>query len=222
MIRSEKSSAAEQLPFWNSLSESEKEQTVRGTEIKEYKKGQLIFSATEECLGTIYMLAGSIRTYVVSEEGREISLFKLKAGDVCVLSASCAINQIDFETEMIAETDCRVLIIGVNTYSNLMNNNVYVENFTNRLISERFSTVMWVMQQIIFYGVDKRLADFLIRTSNEAGSDVIRMTHEEVAQEINSAREVVARMLKRFESEGTVELRRGEIRIIDMSKLEKL
>lgn len=218
----DKSKIIKGLPFWDHLTESEKEQAIMGSEIIQYKKGQMIFSATEECLGTIYLIEGSIRTYIVSEEGREISLFKLKLGEVCVLSASCAISQIDFETEMVAETDCKVLVIGVNTYSNLMKNNLHVENYTNSLIAERFSTVMWVMQQIIFYGIDKRLATFLLNTADDRGSDLIKMTHEEVAREINSAREVVARMLKRFESEGIVQLRRGSIKITDKKKLREM
>jgi CRP/FNR family transcriptional regulator len=159
---------------------------------------------------------------MLSEEGREITLYQLYKGDVCILSASCILNQITFDVHIDTETDSEILLISSHVISSLINSNVYVENFSYKLAADRFSDVMWAMQQILFMSMDKRLAVFLWDEMSKSDSDTIHLTHEQTAKYIGSAREVVTRMLKYFASEGIVELSRGGIKIIDKQKLRKL
>ena len=170
----------------------------------------------------LFILSGEIRTYILSDEGREITLFRLYPNDLCVLSASCVISQISFDTQMTARQDTEVLIIPPNITALLKEQNISVRCFLYEQATERFSEVMWAMQQILFKGLDQRLAAFLVEECERTNSNTVRMTHEQIARNISSAREAVARMLKQFTQDGLVELKRGEIIIKDTDGLKRL
>ena len=210
------------LPFWDKLSEDEKQYTFEGTFIRRYEKGSRIHSSETECIGMSMVLHGEIRLSVISEEGREITLFRLHDGDVCMLSASCVISEITFDTHIQAQTDCEMLIIAPYTFKRLTDSNIYARCFMFELAAKRFSTVMWTMQQIIFRGFDRRLASFLIGEYERTKSKYIQMTHEQIALYTSSAREVVARMIKRFADEGLVESGRGTLKLTDIDGLRAL
>lgn len=211
-----------QLPFWSSLTEREMDTLRRSAFVRHYKKGAFIHSSDNECLGMLFILSGEIRTYLLSDEGREVTLFRLYPGELCVLSASCVISQITFDTQMTAGMDTDVLIIPANVIAALKEKNLHVRCFLYELATKRFSDVMWAMQQIMFKGLDQRLAEFLFAEAERTGSDTIRMTHEQIAQHISSAREAVARMLKSFSEDGLVELKRGAITLRDKNRLNRL
>lgn len=210
------------LPFWSSLSEDEKERVRKRAFVNNYEKGTIINNCNNECLGMLLVISGEIRTYLLSEEGREVTLFRLYSGDLCVLSASCVISQINFETQMIAQQNTEVLIIPVDVIAALREKNIHVRCFLYELATKRFSDVMWAMQQILFKGLDRRLAGFLLVEAERTDSNVIRMTHEQIAQHISSAREAVARMLKHFAEDGLVDMKRGAITLLDIDGLRNL
>lgn len=212
----------EKLPFWENLTEKEKDLVAQSAVIKTYEKAEIIHSSDELCLGSINIISGEVRTFMMSDEGREITLFKIGEGETCVLSAACVMDAISFEVQMIAEDKCEILIITAAVLSKLSESNIYVKCFMYETATERFSDVMWAMQQLLFLRIDQRIASFLIDESVKNKSDEIQMTHEQIAVQINSAREVVARMLKRFESEKIVELGRGKITITDKESLKRL
>lgn len=213
---------ARYFSFWEHLNDSEKELLCNNTTSKKYIKGSNLHSASEKCLGVILVKGGQLRTYMMSEEGRSITLFRLFPGDVCILSASCVLDEITFDVFVDAEEDSEVLMINSSAFHQLADKNIYVEAFGYKLATTRFSDVMWAMQQILFMGVDKRLAIFLLDEISQKGTADLKFTHEEAARYVGTAREVVTRMLKYFASEGIVELSRGEIRVIDKQKLRAL
>ncbi len=210
------------LPFWTSLTEQEKEILRKSAVIRRYEKGSFIHSSDRDCLGMLFIISGEIRTYILSDEGREITLFRLYPNDLCVLSASCVISQISFDTQMTARQDTEVLIIPPNITALLKEQNISVRCFLYEQATERFSEVMWAMQQILFKGLDQRLAAFLVEECERTNSNAVCMTHEQIARNISSAREAVARMLKQFTQDGLVELKRGEIIIKDTDGLKRL
>ena len=212
----------DKLPFWENLTEKEKDLVAQSAVIKTYEKAEIIHSSDDLCLGAINIISGEVRTFMMSDEGREITLFKIGEGETCVLSAACVMDAISFEVQMIAEDKCEILIITAAVLSKLSESNIYVKCFMYETATERFSDVMWAMQQLLFLRIDQRIASFLIDESVKNKSDEIQMTHEQIAVQINSAREVVARMLKRFESEKIVELGRGKITITDKENLKRL
>lgn len=210
------------LPFWERLNESERKMLQDNSIIKKYPKGQLIYNSGNECSGLTMVLDGELRISIMSEEGREITLYRLHENELCALSASCILSQITFDTQTTATEECTVLLINPYAFEKLINQNIYVRCYMYELLSERFSSVMWTMQMILFKGYDRRLASFLISEYERTGLTTIQMTHEQIAQYTNSAREVVTRMLKRFSSEGLVEFKRGKITLKDIASLEMM
>ena len=130
-----------QLPFWSSLTERERETVQRSAVTRRYEKGALIHDGGSECLGLVLVLSGELRTYLLSDEGREVTLFRLYAGDLCVLSASCVISQITFDTQMTAQRDTEVLIIPANIVAMLKEQNLAVRCCLYELATARFSIV---------------------------------------------------------------------------------
>ncbi len=210
------------IPFWQFLSDDEKGGIEQRAFVRSYEKGAIINNYSNECLGMLFVLSGEVRTYLLSDEGREVTLFRLYTGDFCVLSASCVISQITFETQMIAQQDAELLIIPVDVIALLKEKNIYVRCFFYELATKRFSDVMWAMQQILFKRLDQRLAGFLLDEAKRTGSNVIHMTHEQIAQHISSAREAVARMFRHFAEDGLVDIKRGAITLLDVDGLKDL
>lgn len=210
------------LPFWDKLSDKEKQMLIRNSVIRSCSNGKIISGCDTSCLGMIIVIDGKLRAYILSDEGREITLFRLCKGEVCFLSASCVISQISFDTHIVADRKTDLLIIPSGTLSAVIEQNIYAKCFMYEKITERFSSVMFSLEQILFMRFDTRLASFLIGEYEKTGKKEIRMTHELIAQHVNSAREVVARMLKRFVSDGYIEMKRGYINIIDIDGLRTL
>ncbi|OYP10749.1 hypothetical protein CG709_09130 [Lachnotalea glycerini] len=147
-----------------------------------YSKGSKLYSPTSECLGVLLVRSGELRVYILSEDGRDITLYRISAGDTCVLSASCILNSITFDVEIDAEMDTDAYLINIGAFSKLKNQNVYVENFAYKNAIERFSDVMWSMEQILFMRFDKRLAIFLLDELAKTNSSSINITQEQIAK----------------------------------------
>lgn len=223
MLQSESCEAyLKQCAFWEHLDEKEKQQLCENTFSAHYHKGATVHGGNTDCIGVLLVKQGQLRTYMLSEEGRDVTLYRLFPGDTCILSASCVLDAITFDVFIDAEEDTDVLLINSAVFHQIAEENIYVKCFGYELATTRFSDVMWAMQQILFMGADKRLAIFLWDEIAKTGSDSIKMTHEQIARYMGSAREVVSRMLKYFAGEGIVALSRGEIRIMDKEKLHKL
>lgn len=210
------------LPFWGKLTEDEKRLLCSETVAVKYSAGDILHGGDDDCVGVIFVKSGQLRAYMLSEDGRDITLYRLYKGDICIMSASCVFDSITFEVFVEAVGDSEILLIGSSAFKRVFESNIYVEAYGYKAVTERFSDVMWTMQQILFMSFDKRLAIFLSDEASKNGSDEIRLTHEQIAKYMGSAREVVSRMLKYFSSEGIVELSRGEIRITDRKKLRQL
>ena len=207
--------------FWGNLTEQEKKEVEENAVEVRFRRGESIHRAGEDCAGMMLVTSGQLRTYILSEDGREVTLYRLWKGDVCVLSASCVLSEVAFDVLIEAVGDTEVILLPLAFFRRLKEKNVYVELFTYRLATERFSDVMWTMQQILFMGMDRRAAIFLWDEYTRQGP-VLSMTHEEMARYIGSAREVVTKVLKYFAQEGIVSLRRGKITILDKEKLRQL
>ncbi|MBR5779341.1 MAG: Crp/Fnr family transcriptional regulator [Clostridia bacterium] len=209
------------FPFWNEISESDRDYICQNTYALTYRKGTTVHNGNE-CSGVFFVRKGSLRVYILSEEGKEITLYRLHEGNFCMLSASCVLQTVTFDVFVDAEEDCECYVVDGGAYSSVAENNPNIKIFTLETAISRFSDVMWVMQQILFMSIDKRLAIFLIDESARIGSDRIELTHEQIAKYIGSAREVVSRMLKYFTNEGIVESSRKGVLILDKKRLRAL
>lgn len=210
------------FPFWETLTSRQQDQLCRYTVEKSFKKGDNIHGGGEECTGGIVVKSGCIRAYLMSDEGKEVTLYRLYKGDICMLSASCVLEAITFDVFVDAEEDSECIIVGSQVFAELVSQNIQVENYVLNIAVSRFSDVMWVMQQILFMSFDKRLAIFLYDEMSKTGDPTIRLTQEQIAKYMGSAREVVSRMLKYFAAEKIVATIRGGVEILDKEKLHKL
>lgn len=210
------------LPFWDKLTDKQKQKLVEAAAPRIYRKGESIQSTSVQCAGLFLVRKGQLRIYIISETGKEITLYRLFDHDICIFSAACIMKNINFQVYVGAEQDSDVLLIPTEVYNQLNQTCIAVSDYTNQLMASRFSDVMWVMEQVLFTSFDKRLAHFLLEQSSIDGTDELEITHEAIANHMGSAREVVTRMLKYFQDEGMVKLSRGVIKLTDRKKLTKL
>lgn len=209
------------FPIWNQLNPNQQELLKNNAVFHTVKKGMLIHNQLQ-CTGLLLVASGQLRAFILSQEGREISIYRLFERDMCLFSASCIMNSIQFDITIEAEKASEFWIIPSEIYKKLMNESLIVSNYTNELMASRFSEVMWLLEQLLWKSFDKRLADFLINEAQLEESRQLKITHEAIGKHLGNPREVVTRMLKYFQSEGMVKLSRGAIEIIDIQKLEKL
>ena len=213
---------SEVFSFWEKLSETDKETFLRSAQKIHFGKGETIHDGSE-CTGVILIKSGCLRVYILSEDGKEITLYRLYAGDMCMLSASCVLDAITFDVFIDSEEESECIVVGGCSYAEMSERIPAVKIFALETAVSRFSDVMWVMQQILFMSMDKRLAIFLLDECSKNGSDNIKLTHEQIAKYMGSAREVVTRMLKYFVSEGYVSYSRSDgITVLDKKKLRNL
>ena len=210
------------IPFWANLTPEEKAIVSQRAITKRFSKNQLISSNSSACLGVILILSGGIRVSLISDEGREVTLYRAHANEFCVSTAFCVIQQLTFEAIVTAEEDTTVLVIPSSVCARLMDSNIHVRAFIFENSTKRYSQTIWAIQQMLFKRFDQRLASYLISAYEQSGSNEVPKTQEEIARDVNSAREVVARMLKDFAAKGLVEIKRGKILLRNIEGLRKL
>ena len=213
---------ADTFPFWNEISEADRNALVHSSQCIDFKRGTNIHDGNE-CTGIILIKSGSLRLYMLSEDGKDVTLNRLFPGEVCIFSASCVLDSITFDIFVDAEEDSECVVVGGCAFEEVTHHSNAVKIFTLESALSRFSDVMWVMQQILFMSMDKRLAIFLLDESAKTGSDTIKLTHEQIAKYISSAREVVSRMMKYFAAEGILTTSRTEgIKLLDKKRLREI
>ena len=209
------------FPVWDQLTPMQQEKLAVSVRRRTVSKGTVIHSSID-CTGLLLVERGQLRAYILSDEGREITIYRLLDQDICLLSASCMIQNIQFEIMITAERDTSLWIIPADSYRKVMKESAPLANYTNEIMAARFSDVMWLMEQIMWKSFDKRLAGFLLEERALEETDVLKITHEAIANHLGTAREVVTRMLRYFRSEGMVKLSRGVVKIVDSHRLEQL
>lgn len=209
------------FPFWDEIPADVQESICRHSVAMTYLKGTTIHDGSE-CSGVYFLRSGCLRVYIMSEKGKDITLYRLYPGDMCMLSASCVLQTITFDVMIDAEEDSECYVISGPAFAAVSEDNPKIKIFSLETAISRFSDVMWVMQQILFMSMDQRLAIFLCDEAKRIGSDTIPLTHEQIAKYMGSAREVVTRMLKYFANEGIVEVSRKGVAILDKKRLRAL
>ena len=210
------------LPFWSHLTADQRALLVSGTSRRSFRTGENVHGRTGDCTGILLVLSGELRSYFLSEDGREVTLYRLLPGSLCILSASCVLETITFDVSIDAEVDTDLLVVRADVFNRLTKENIYMDRDVHKEAVARFSDVMWTMQQVLFMKLDRRLAIFLTEEVLDRGADTLRMTHDQIARHVGSAREVITRMLKYFAAEGLVELGRGTVTVTDPEGIRAL
>ena len=212
----------EYFPIWNKLNKDQQERIRSVSELTKFKSGAVLHDGGPDCLGMLLVRKGQLRAYLLSDEGREITISRFFEMDMCLFSASCVMPNMQFDIFIEAEKDTEVWIIPACLYQNLMDESIAISNYSHDLITNHFSELMWLMEQIMWKSFDKRLAKFLLEECAVEGTNSLKITHEKIANHMGTAREVVTRMLRYFQSEGLVKLTRGTVDILDEKRLRKL
>lgn len=215
-------SIADYFPIWDKLTPDERG-ILEGCASKRFApQGTTLHNGSADCVGLFVVRSGQLRAFILSIKGKEITIYRLFERDICLFSASCILSSIQFDITIEAEKDTELYVIPAEEYQKLMESSAAIANYTNQIMASRFSEVMWLVEQIMWKSFDKRLAGFLIEESNIEGTDSLKLTHEKIANHLGTAREVVTRMLRYFQAEGMVALKRGRIELSGRDKLESL
>lgn len=210
------------FPVWNRLTAAQQNQLLSGLTSRKAKKGTILHNGSADCTGLLLIKTGQLRAYILSDEGREITIYRLFDRDMCLFSASCILNSIQFEITITAEKDTEFWLIPSELYKNLLTESAPLANYTNELMAARFSDVMWLIEQVLWKSLDKRLATFLLEEAAIEDSNELKITHEIIANHLGSHREVITRMLRYFQSDGIVKLSRGKITLLNPERLKEL
>ena len=210
------------FPIWEKLDPNHQNQIFASLSFRAVAKGTVLHNGSADCTGLLVVKSGQLRAYILSEEGRQITIYRLFDRDICLFSASCMLRSIQFEVTIEAEKDTELWVIPTDVYQQVMRESTTLSNYTNEVMASRFSEVMWLMEQVMWKSLDKRLASFLLGESDIEQTDALKITHEAIANHMGNHREVITRMLRYFQSEGMVKLSRGMVTLTDRKKLEAL
>ncbi len=210
------------LPIWDKLSKAQQDSILGSVVSRQITRGTVIHGGNTDCTGLLLVKSGQLRAYILSEEGREITIYRLFDRDVCLFSASCMLRSIQFDITIEAEKDASVWVIPAELYRKIMEESAPAANYTNEIMASRFSEVMWLVEQIMWKSMDRRVADFLLAESAIEGTARLSVTHEAIANHLGTHREVVTRMLRYLQGEGMVRLSRGVVELLDAKRLETL
>ena len=210
------------FPIWNKLTREQQERLRGVTELQQIPRGTVVHDGSPECKGMVLVKSGQLRAYLLSDEGREVTICRFFEMDICLFSASCVMPNMMFDVFIEAEKDTEIWVIPACLYQNLMDESLPLSNYSHALITNHFSEVMWLMEQIMWKSFDKRLAGFLVEESRFEVTDSLKITHEKIAAHLGTAREVVTRMLRYFQSDGMVKLTRGTVELVDKKALQRL
>ncbi len=209
------------FPIWAKLSEAQRGRILASLVYRQVKKGTVLHSGAD-CTGLLLVESGQLRAYILSEEGREVTVYRLFDRDICLFSASCMLRSAQFDITIEAERDTGVWVIPAEVYRGVMEESAPAANYTNEVMAARFSEVMWLVEQVLWRSMDKRVAAFLLDEAAIEGTARLSITHEAIARHLGTHREVVTRMLRYFQGEGMVSLSRGTVELLDEKRLAGL
>jgi len=182
--------------------------------------GTTVFASGAPCMAYLMLTAGRVRVQQLGENGREIVLYRVAAGETCILTTACLLGGDHYPAEGITETPVRAKIVGRADFDALVARSARFRAFVFAGYGRRVAQLMRVIDDVTFRRIDGRLARLLVERRGE--HDVVSMTHQGLAMELGSAREVVSRQLKSFERAGWIRLARGRIEVIDLAALRGL
>lgn len=209
-------------PIWDSLSADQQNLLRRTAVRRQVPKGTMIHSGSMDCAGMLLIQSGQLRGYILSEEGRQVTVYRLFDREICILSASCILRSIQFEIFIQAEKDTVLWAIPPEVFDQLMTQSAPAANYTREIMEARLSDVMWLVEQVMWRSMDSRVAAFLLEEASIEGTNLLKITHETIANHLGTHREVVTRMLRYFQAEGLINLSRGVVELVDAQKLRSI
>lgn len=218
----EKAKAIQGLPFYEYLTDEQKEIVLNNSEIASYKKGEVITGLINHCVGPFLILEGEVRAIIDDENFREITLFELRANEVGLLSAACVLEHITFDAKFVVERDSVLLTVKSCAVKKIMEANAEVRCVIFETLTDRFSLCMTTLHGLLFTRYERRMAAFLVERYVYTGETEFNITQEEIAKMTSSAREVAGKTIRQFAKDGIIEYGRGKVKLIDIQKLKDM
>lgn len=181
--------------------------------------GTLALREGELCSAVVFVLRGSVRVYKVGENGRELTLYRVAPGESCVLMLSSVLAGVEYPAVAVVEEETDALMIPIPTFRTWMDTNRFLQQFVYQLFTLRLVSVTTLVEEIVFRKVDQRVADYLLKRTSVTQT-VLHITHDELAVELGTAREVISRIMKEFEKEGLIQLSRGRVQVLHRDLLQ--
>lgn len=210
------------FPIWDQLTQAQQGRILDSLIPRRIRAGAVIHNGSADCAGLLLVESGRLRAYILSDGGREITIYRLFDRDICLFSASCMLRSVQFDVTIQAEQDTDLRVIPTEVYQQIMAESAPLSNYTNEIMAARFSEVMWLLEQVMWKSMDRRVAAFLLEESAIEGGPRLAITHETIANHLGTHREVVTRMLRYLQGEGMVKLSRGTVELLDPKKLKAL
>ena len=182
--------------------------------------GQFVCREGTQCSHLALVLTGSARVYKLGETGREITLYRVEPGQSCVLTASCILSDLPFPAFAVTETPVEAAVIPPGKVRRWIADSSAWRGYVFGLVAKRLNDVIDVVQEVAFHRMDRRIAAYLLQQGLDNAGETLRTTHQEIAADLGTSREVVSRILKDLEGRGLLETARGSIRLLDRSALE--
>ncbi len=211
----------QQYPFFSNLPQSIFEELEHNALLIHLRKGETVFWEGDQCRNFALLLSGVVRVFKIGESGHEITLYRFRQGGGCILTASSILNNSTFPAVARVDRPAEALIIPASLIREWIGKYEEWRNFICGLLASRLSDVITTVEEIAFKRMDIRIARYIINALEENKS-YLKATHQQIADELGTAREVVSRILKDYEMEGLIKLKRGEIELKDLKKIRKI
>ncbi|MCW8943953.1 MAG: Crp/Fnr family transcriptional regulator [Sedimenticola sp.] len=186
--------------------------------LAKFNSGQPICHEGNQCSHLAIVLNGTARIYKLGENGREITLYRIGQGESCILTASCILSEIPFPAFATCDTDIEAAIIPANAVKHWLSESSVWRDYIFSLVASRLSNIIHVVEDVVFRKMDRRIAGYLSSRAME-NDHLITTTHQVIASELGTSREVVSRILKDFEQEKLIKVTRGAIQLLDIKRL---
>jgi len=211
-----KSRLLQQYPMLRELSDEDQAEMLATANLIHVPAGTVLFDEDQPCKGFPMLLSGNIRVIKASPNGRELQLYRVIPGESCILTSSCLLGNTPYHARGVAEQDIEMVALPASAFHTLLDKHDTFRGYVFHLFSDRLTDLMQLVSAVAFQKLDQRLAILLI---NKPGP--IHATHQALADELGSAREIVSRLLKGFAEQGWVKLGREQIEITDTAALKK-
>jgi len=208
------------FPFLQSLNTKKINDLLEHSVLFSIEKNKTLFDSIGSCSGVPMIIDGIIRLYKISEDtGREITLHRIGRGEICLLAAVCLISTTDYRVISEAESNCTILKINADYFLDVFHTEPIWQTFIFKAMAKKLLNTMDVLEDIAFTSIEKRVANYLYHNIKQNKTFTIKNTHEKIANELGTAREVVSRQIKDFEKQEILIAGRGKITITNYKKL---
>lgn len=205
---------SEAFPFALDCEKWEKELINNMAYSEKAKSGDMLAGEGFKCKGAAFVIKGIIRVYRLAEDGRELTLYRIGPGETCILTMLCFLGDTDYMSYAVVEEDTTMVVLPHNVFNQLFDKSPLWRNVVFKALTNKITELMMFVEEVAFNSMDKRLAVYLYETALAKSTKELKMTHEQIATELGTAREVVSRILKTFERQGMVKLARGVVTVI--------